>query len=72
MKQTQVCSLIVAFCRKAKTKVETSSLINFKIMSKNLNEIVFLWIPSLVSEFVSNMYKIQDRISIPSMIVKAI
>ncbi len=39
MKKIQVCSWI-AFGGKAKTKVETSSLRNLKILSRNLNEIV--------------------------------
>ncbi len=47
MKKTLVCSLI-AFCRKAKTKVEISSVRNRKIMPRNLNEIVLSWIPLLV------------------------
>jgi hypothetical protein len=36
MKKTQVCSWLmsIAFCRKAKTKVETSSLRNLKIMRR--------------------------------------
>ncbi len=40
------CSWI-AFCRKAKTKAETSVLRNPKIMPSNLNKIVLAWIPSL-------------------------
>jgi hypothetical protein len=43
--KTQVCSWI-AFCRKAKTKEETSSLRNLKNIPRNLNEIVLSWIPS--------------------------
>ncbi len=52
MKKTHVCSWI-AFCRKARTKVETSSLRNFKIMPKNLNAILLSWISSLVSRRLS-------------------
>ncbi len=43
----------VAFCRKAKTKVENRNLKseNLKIMPRNLNEIILSWIPSLGENF---------------------
>jgi hypothetical protein len=42
MQKTQVCSwrAFIHFIEKLKTKVETSSLRNLKIMPRNLNEIV--------------------------------
>ncbi len=45
MKTTQVC-LWIAFCRKTKTKLDSSSLRNLKIIPRNLYEILLLWIPS--------------------------
>jgi hypothetical protein len=41
----------IALCRKTKAKVEeTSSLTNFKIIPRNLKEIVLSWIPSPTDE----------------------
>ncbi len=48
-----------SFCRKAKTKTETSSLRNLKIMPRNLNDFVMSWIPSLVAECLRSILQYQ-------------
>ncbi len=50
LKKTQVYSWR-ASSRNAKTKVETASLRNLKIMPRNLNEIELSWISSQTSEY---------------------
>ncbi len=47
MKKAKICSWI-AFCIKAKTKVETLSQRNLKLMSRNPNEIVLARISSVI------------------------